>query len=241
MMIDFDEPGAEAPELKFMALDLKRVDGAGVFEGYAAYFNREDMGHDVVQPGAFRECLAKRGAQGIRMLYQHDAHQPIGTWSVVREDARGLFVVGRLASDVTKAQEVLALMRDGALDGLSIGFRAMKSRRDPRTGVRRLERIDLLEISVVTFPMQPEARVMRVKASPFAAGVPTEREFERWLTRDAGLTRSEARALAAHGFKGLLARRDASLGLTPQERLALSLSEASARLRAAATGRQSSN
>ena len=98
---------------------------------------------------------------------------------------------------VAKAREVLALMRAGALDGLSIGFKAEKGRRDAATGVRRLEKVDLWEISVVTFPMLPGARVKSVKARPFKAAAPTEREFERWLTRDAGLTRMEARAVFA--------------------------------------------
>ncbi|MCK9910953.1 HK97 family phage prohead protease, partial [Microbacteriaceae bacterium K1510] len=96
-------------------------------------------------------------------------------------------------------------MRAGALDGLSIGFRTVKGRRDRASGVRRLEKVDLWEISVVTFPLLPEARIAAVKSSPFAGGVPTEREFERWLTRDAGLKRSEARALMGAGFKGLKA------------------------------------
>ena len=81
---------------------------------------------------------------------------------------------------------------------------------DAATGVRRLEKIDLWEISVVTFPMLPGARVESVKTRPFAMAAPTEREFERWLTRDAGLTRMEARAILRSGFPGLKALRDAS-------------------------------
>ena len=100
-------------------------------------------------------------------------------------------------------------MRAGALDGLSIGFHAGKGRRDAATGIRRLEKVDLWEISVVTFPMLPGARVASVKARPFKAAAPTEREFERWLTRDAGLTRMEARAVLRSGFHGLKALRDA--------------------------------
>ncbi len=105
-------------------------------------------------------------------------------------------------TEVAKAREVFALMRAGAVDGLSIGFRMVKGQRD-RFGVRRLEKIDLWEISVVTFPMQPQARVSAIKQDPFAGRVPTTREFERWLTQDAGFTRSQARALMRDGFKGL--------------------------------------
>lgn len=198
-----------AKERKFCAFDLKRVEEDGAFEGYASLFGRVDLGKDVVERGAFRESLARRGAKGIKMLFQHDPAQVIGVWDDLREDARGLYVRGRLMPEVAKAREVLALMREGALDGLSIGFRTQEGRRDGRGGLRRLRKIDLWEISVVTFPMLPEARVTRVKQRPFVGKAPTEREFERWLTRDAGLTRSEARGVMRFGFKGLRLKREA--------------------------------
>jgi len=202
-------------EVKFTALDLAPTAiEDGIFEGYASLFNCRDSGNDVVLPGAFRESLKARNASEIKMLFQHDANQPIGIWQTVKEDARGLFVRGRLLPDVARAQEVRSLMRAGALDGLSIGFRAVKGRRDRATGVRRLEQVDLWEISVVTFPMHPEARIASVKCQPFAAALATERTFERWLTRDAGLTRSEARAISRSGLKGLQALRDARGGTT---------------------------
>ena len=205
---------AGAHEAKFTALDFKAIEADGTFEGYASLFDREDLGHDVIAPGAFRQSLAERGTAGVKMLFQHDPNQPIGVWLKLAEDARGLYAKGRLMAEVERAREVLALMRAGALDGLSIGFRAVKARRDNRTGIRRLEKIDLWEISIVTFPMLPEARVATVKARPFSTWPPTEREFERWLTRDAGLTRSEARAVLRSGLKGLEARRDAGRGVT---------------------------
>jgi hypothetical protein len=118
-------------------------------------------------------------------------------------------------------------MRAGALDGLSIGFKAQKTQRDARSGVRRISKLDLWEISVVTFPMLPQARVAAVKQAPFRGASPTEREFERWLTRDAGLTRGEARALMGSGLKGLKALRDARRMLDDDPLLA-------ARMRAAA-------
>ena len=204
----------EAPrhEVKFTALNLKSVDVDGSFEGYASLFNREDLAGDVVAPGAFADSLTKRGVGGIKLLFQHDANQPLGVWTALREDARGLYAQGRLMPEVAKAREVQALMRAGALDGLSIGFRTVKGRRDRASGTRRLEKVDLWEISVVTFPLLPEARVAAMKSRPFAKGLPTEREFERWLTRDAGLTRSEARAVMSAGFFGLKALRDAGRG-----------------------------
>ncbi len=117
----------------------------------------------MVMPGAFRASLAKRGAGGVKMLFQHDPNTPIGVWLDIREDGEGLFVKGRLTTDVAKAREVLSLMRAGALDGLSIGYRTVRGRTDAKTGVRALYEVDLWEISVVTFPMLPEARVVSVK------------------------------------------------------------------------------
>jgi hypothetical protein len=120
---------------------------------------------------------------------------------------------------------VLAMMREGAIDGLSIGFRMVKGARD-RFGVRRLEQVDLWEISVVTFPMLPEARVSAVKADPFACRMPSMREFERWLTQDAGFSRSEARAVMRQGFKGLETLRDAGRAKGWEARLIGQLAEA---------------
>jgi len=213
-----------------LRLDVKSVQDDGAFEGYASLFNREDLGHDVVQPGAFRDSLAGREANAIKMLFQHDPAEPIGVWDEIREDARGLYVRGRLMTAVTKAREVLALMRAGALDGLSIGFKTVKAKRDARSGIRRIEKVDLWEISVVTFPMLPGARVSNVKLRPFAASVPSERDFERWLTRDAGLTRSEARALMRSGLSGLKALRDAGPGGSEEARLAVLMRRAAATL-----------
>ena len=220
---------APAHEVKFTSLDLKAVEVDGSFEGYASLFHREDLSHDVVLPGAFADSLARRGPTGIKMLFQHDANQPIGVWRTLHEDARGLYAEGRLMPEVAKAREVHALMRAGALDGLSIGFRTVKGRRDRGSGVRRLEKVDLWEISVVTFPLLPEARVASMKGRAFAGA--TEREFERWLTRDAGLTRREARALMSTGFCGLKALRDAGRGSPEEAELAARMRDAARALR----------
>ena len=158
---------------------------SGVFEGYASLFDVEDTGRDIVLPGAFRDTLRARGASGIRMLYQHDATQPIGVWQSIVEDARGLKVRGRLMLEVARAREVLALMRGGALDGLSIGFRAVGGRRDARSGLRRLAAVDLWEISLVTFPMQPGARVTRLLApATYPRPLTTAGETPKMLASD---------------------------------------------------------
>jgi HK97 family phage prohead protease len=152
-------------EMKSHAEPRMRIDAAGQFEGYASLFGLPDLGKDVVEPGAFARSLARRGPSGIRLLWQHDPGQPIGRWLSLREDERGLFVRGRLSDGVARARETLALMREGAIDGLSIGFRTVKARTDPRSGHRRLHEIDLWEVSIVTFPLLPQARVLAVKAA----------------------------------------------------------------------------
>jgi hypothetical protein len=152
-------------EAKSLPESRLRIEAAGQFEGYASLFGLPDLGKDVVEPGAFARSLARRGPAGIRLLWQHDPGQPIGRWLLLREDERGLFVRGRLSDEVARARETLALMREGAIDGLSIGFRTVRARTDPRTGYRRLHEIDLWEISIVTFPLLPEARVSAVKAA----------------------------------------------------------------------------
>jgi HK97 family phage prohead protease len=223
-------------EVRFTALDFKTVEADGTFEGYASLFGSEDLGHDIVEPGAFRDSLAERGPRGIKLLFQHDPAEPIGVWNELVEDAKGLYARGRLMTEVARAREVLALMRAGALEGLSIGFRAVKAIRDAETGTRRLQAIDLWEISVVTFPMQPEARVASVKRQrPFADHIPTERELERFLTRDAGMRRSEARAVVRSGLKSLAARRDAAGGLPGESRLIEAIGRASALLKQSIT------
>lgn len=163
--------GAFDRETKFAAAELTGVEADGSFSGYASLFGEADLNRDVVMPGAFRASIGRRKAAGIRMLFQHDPAMPIGVWREIREDERGLFVRGRLTTEVEKGREVLALMRVGAIDGLSIGFRAVRGRSDAKTGVRRLIEVDLWEISVVTFPMLPSARVSAVKAAASAGNL----------------------------------------------------------------------
>jgi len=162
--------GDHAPEreVKFAPVNLQTVEADGTFSGYASVFGQVDLGQDLVMPGAFQESVATRGARGVKLLFQHDPNEPIGVWLELAEDARGLFAKGRLMPEVTRAREVLSLMRAGALDGLSIGFRTVQGRTDPASGVRRLDKIDLWEISVVTFPMLPDARVSAVKRQAVA-------------------------------------------------------------------------
>ncbi|GIL03327.1 MAG: hypothetical protein BroJett030_32260 [Alphaproteobacteria bacterium] len=205
-------------ETKFAGAALERVRLDGTFRGYAAIFGERDLGNDVVLPGAFAASLARRGPENVRMLFQHDPDEPIGTWTSIVEDGRGLYVTGRLATAVARGREVLELMRAGAIDGLSIGFRTIRARADRASRARHIVEADLWEISVVTFPMQLGARVDQVKAArrPSDPGLPTIRQFERWLMQDAGLTRGQARAVITRGFAHLAGMRDAAAA-TPRE------------------------
>ncbi|TVR10461.1 MAG: HK97 family phage prohead protease [Salinarimonadaceae bacterium] len=152
-----------APEIKLLAHAPAVTTQDGEFEGYASLFDVPDLTRDVVRPGAFAGSLTRRGAAGVRMLWQHDPGEPIGSWLDIREDRRGLFVRGRLNLAVARAREVHALIRERAVDGLSIGFRVQRSTKERATGRRILEQVDLWEISIVTFPMLPAARVSQVK------------------------------------------------------------------------------
>ncbi|SIO10795.1 hypothetical protein SAMN05444722_0445 [Rhodovulum sp. ES.010] len=134
-------------------------DGATI-EGYASLFGAIDHGGDIVQAGAYASCLTRMLAEGrrVKMLWQHDPGEPIGIWDEVREDGKGLYVKGRLLTDVARAREAAALIAAGAIDGLSIGYRTKRAERDA-SGRRLLSELELWEVSLVTFPMLADARV----------------------------------------------------------------------------------
>lgn len=181
----------------------------GSVEGYASLFGEIDQARDMVMPGAFARTLALRGVRRIPMLFQHDPAEPIGIWTEISEDWRGLRVRGRLIPDVVRARELLALLREGAADGLSIGFKTVRSRREPKDRIRKLLEIELWEISIVTFPLLPGARLRalpeeRVRAAkaakaPFA---PPARTRQRVPSRDnAGDLAREVREMFRGGWR----------------------------------------
>jgi HK97 family phage prohead protease len=125
----------------------------GMIAGYASYFNIVDRMRDRVAKGAFKATLraAKMMGKMPRMLWQHDPKQPIGVWTRLFEDDRGLFAEGKLVLGVPKADEAYLLLQQGAIDGLSIGFRTIQASHDKGGKTRTLLDIDLIEISLVTF------------------------------------------------------------------------------------------
>jgi len=184
-------------ETKRAAVSVSAITKNGSFEGYASLFNIVDLGRDLVLPGAFKDSLTARKPGSVKMLWQHDAAQVIGSWTRIIEDHKGLRVRGQLNLAVAKAREVYALMLEGAVDGLSIGFRAQQANKDPATGIRRLAKLDLWEISIVTFPMLPAARVEQVKRQASSADARLAAAIERG-TRIATETKADDLRAAAN-------------------------------------------
>jgi len=182
----------------------------GTVEGYASLFGEIDQARDMVMAGAFRQSLMLRGPRRIPMLFQHDPAEPIGIWLDLIEDSRGLYVRGRLIPDVQRGREVLALVKMGAIDGLSIGFKTVRGRVEPRTRIRKIEQLDLWEISIVTFPLLTGARVRAVKdagAATHGEGDRHERLFRRHPRFSFARTKAEAEWKAI--FRGAAKSDDA--------------------------------
>ncbi len=175
------------------------------FSGYANTFDHLDRANDITMRGAFLKSLNKHAEAGtkVKMLAHHDMSRPIGVWEVIVEDEKGLYVEGRLTKGVRDADEAYALLKDGALDSMSIGYRVVAEEYDRKSGANLLHEVDLHEISLVAIPANQESVVTAVKS------LPDVRSLEKSL-RDAGLSRREAKAVLAKGLSGLESERDAS-------------------------------
>lgn len=175
------------------------------FSGYANTFDHRDRANDITMRGAFLKSLNKHAEVGtkVKMLAHHDMSRPIGVWEVIVEDEKGLYVEGRLTKGVRDADEAYALLKDGALDSMSIGYRVVTEEYDRKSGANLLHEVDLHEISLVAIPANQESVVTTVKS------IPDVRSLEKSL-RDAGLSRREAKAVLAKGLSGLDSERDAS-------------------------------
>src|SRR6185369_1292866 len=171
------------------------IDADGTVEGYASLFGEIDAARDMVMPGAFSRTLKVRGVRRVPMLFQHDPAEPVGVWLELTEDVRGLRARGKLIPEVARARELFALVRSGAVDGLSIGFRTVKGRIDPATRVRKIIDLDLWEISIVTFPLLAGARVRAVEgpvSSPPQLSFARARAEREWSAARGGAALSAA-------------------------------------------------
>lgn len=168
--------------------DYKELDADddGTFEGYASVFNNKDLGNDVIKQGAFSESIKGKKPRQIKLLYQHKTDEPIGVIDSLVEDTRGLKIKGRLAMGTQKGKEVFELMKMGALDSMSIGYRLSPDdyKYSDKLKKRTITNLDLMEISMVTFPMNPKAKITKVKLAEMNV-----REIEHYL-RDVGLMSS---------------------------------------------------
>jgi len=199
----------ERIEIKFAA---DEVTAKGEFSGYGAVFGNVDSYGDVIAPGAFKSTLAdwKQTGKLPPMLLQHggmgltDSDQmPIGKWTKMAEDDRGLYAEGKLINlDTERGKTVYGALSEGVLDGLSIGYRAKEFtlRTAPEDPRRTLKSVDLVELSIVTFPANGKARISAVKA---ASEITTPREFERFLRDVGGFSHAQAKAIAVAGFKAM--------------------------------------
>jgi uncharacterized protein len=185
-------------------MEVKFAGAVGEFEGYASIFNNVDQGGDIVLPGAFADCL-KRQKRALPLLWQHDAANPIGLCSSLQEDEKGLRLSGQLlVEDDPLARRAHAHLKAGSISGLSIGYRVIPGGTDMDTArnVRLLKKLDLVEVSVVTMPMNDRARVSRIKSLIEGGVLPSLSEFENFL-REAGFSKSQATCIAGHGLKAL--------------------------------------
>lgn len=194
-------------------LEIKALKDSGEFEGYGSTFGGEpDAYGDVIAEGAYTESLAAHKAKGTmpKLFWQHNASEPIGKWLDASEDGHGLLLQGKLNMDVQRGREAYALLKAGDIDGLSIGYRIKEYSVDTESGVWTLEKLDLVEVSVVSVGANENAVVQSVKAAKAAHDLMeklkagdrlSEREFETWL-KGLGFSNSQAERAARLHLKG---------------------------------------
>lgn len=194
---------------KQFAFKADAVKDDGTFVGYGSVFGNVDSYGDVVMPGAFAKSLGsiKKGGDPLPMLWNHKSDEPIGGYTSLEEDDRGLKVSGFiLINEVARAKEIFALMKARVVKGLSIGYYEVEAEQDKKSGNRLLHELDLREISPVTFPANVLAEVEGVKGHIIKTlrdgNLPSLKEFEDFL-REAGFSKSQAAAVANNGLSKL--------------------------------------
>jgi len=195
-------------ELKAVGSGVAGEPEAGTIEGYASTFGgAPDAYGDVIVPGAFTESLAKHERDGTFpiMLWGHNSSEPpIGNWTDMSEDRKGLKVKGDIDLDDPLGARVYRALKRGSMKGLSIGYETKSAEPDPkRPGVRLLNAVDLWEVSPVPFPAQVRASVETVKSYLNEGSLPSLRQFEESL-RELGFSKSQAVTIASKGLAALL-------------------------------------
>lgn len=203
-------------ELRYIErpFEVKAVEDDGTFTGFGSVFGNVDSYKEVVAPGAFSETLAawKQAGRLPPVLWQHRAGEPIGPYVEMEEQPVGLWVKGKLlVEDVQRAKEARALMKAKAVNGLSIGFVTREDSYDRVTGIRTLKKVDLWEVSVVTFPANPAAQISSVKSAIDA--ISNFAEAEAFLREVGRLSKADATGFIAR-FKSLSGRSESDEGGT---------------------------
>jgi HK97 family phage prohead protease len=193
-------------EQKTFPFEVKAIEDTGEFSGYLSVFGNVDSWRDIVMPGAFAETLAEWNAKGRLppVLWQHRSGEPIGPFTKMHEDTKGLYVEGRLLVDeLQRAKEAHALVKHKVVSGMSIGFETIGEEWDKENRLRKLTKVKLWEGSIVTFPANEQAQIEAVKSALESGGVPSLKEFEAFL-REAGFSKTQATAIASRGLAHLL-------------------------------------
>lgn len=194
---------------KSFNLEIKAVQEDGFFSGYGAVFGNVDWYNDVILPGAFSKTLEVWASKNKfpPVLWNHNDSEPIGVYTKIYEDAKGLYVEGRLLiDDVPRAKSTHALLKAGAIDGLSIGYITKKANKQTN-GIRELVELGLGEISIVTTPANEESLITSVKSKLEGGELPSLPEFEKFL-RESGFSKSQATAIAGKGLRHLLSESE---------------------------------
>ena len=194
---------------KSFNLEIKAVQEDGFFSGYGAVFGNVDWYNDVILPGAFAKSLEKWAEKNKMppVLWNHNDGEPIGVYTNIYEDSKGLFVEGRLLiDDVPRAKSTHALLKAGAIDGLSIGYKTKKANQQTN-GIRELIELDLGEISIVTMPANEQSLITSVKSKLEEGELPTLPEFEKFL-RESGFSKTQSTAIAGKGLRHLLSESE---------------------------------
>lgn len=208
LISQFGHKHSGALKVRDFDFEVKAVTEDGKFNGYGSVFGVVDSYQEVVAKGAFVDSLAEIQAKGrpVPVLWQHRASEPIGAWSNLKEDDHGLFGDGQILLDAGEMEKrAYAHMKARTVTGLSIGYWVRESTYDEKTGIRTLTKLDLVEISLVTFPANDESRVEAVKFKLAHGEQPTDREFEKFL-REAGFSKTRAAALVGNGLNELRRR-----------------------------------